>query len=152
MHLDIFNFWNSNKLREFQRWVIEYWDLVGLVIISNLSHAFYWINIQIGGNWFTDSPHHLNFNFIFGRKHLSKTSCDIMRYSIMIFSEVFTIKRTEELLLSEMTQLVIYIISFLMLSPKLKFRYCCFHAIESMVTTTQMSGLSLLSKNKNKKR
>lgn len=64
----------------------------------------------------------------------------------MIFSEVFTIKRTEELLLSEMTPLVIYIISCRMLSPKLKLHYCCFHAIESMVTTTQMSGLSLLSK------
>lgn len=99
-----------NKQRELQRWVIEYWDLVGLFIIYNLSHPFYWINIQIGGSWFTDSPHSLNFNFIFGRKHLSNTSCDIMRYSIMIFSEVSTIKRPEELFLSEMTQSLLFIL------------------------------------------
>lgn len=99
-----------NKQRELQRWVIEYWDLVGLFIIYNLSHPFYWINIQIGGSWFTDSPHSLNFNFIFGRKHLSNTSCDIMRYSIMIFSKVSTIKRPEELFLSEMTQSLLFIL------------------------------------------
>lgn len=99
-----------NKQRELQRWVIEYWDLVGLFIIYNLSHPFYWINIQIGGSRFTDSPHSLNFNFIFGRKHLSNTSCDIMRYSIMIFSEVSTIKRPEELFLSEMTQSLLFIL------------------------------------------
>lgn len=109
MHLDIFKFWNSNKLRELQRRVTEYWDLVGLFIISKLSHPFYWINIQIGGSWFTDSPHSLNFNFIFGRKHLSNTYCDIMRYSIMIFSKVSTIKRPEELFPSEVTPSLLFI-------------------------------------------
>lgn len=150
MHLDIFKFWNSNKQRELQRWVIEYWDLVGLFIIYNLSHPFYWINIQIGGSWFTDSPHSLNFNFIFGRKHLSNTPCDIMRYSIMIFSKVSTIKRPEELFLSEMTQSLLFILFHFAYWVQ---SWNCITGLScnwKYVTTTQMSGLRLLPKKKDK--